>query len=226
MRQKGCKAAVIPSIWPRFILYPVLHGSKWRGTIDHFLAGGFTVVESTVAEKEESGLNGKKLGGMIVVFLTTVIITIMTVLLLAQFFSSGILADKDRHGTSDEDVARRLKPVGEFVVADSLQAAEVAATDATPGAMPAAASAPAATAPADPATIYTASCAACHATGAAGAPKLGDKAAWAPRIKAGNTALYDSALKGKNAMPPKGGNASLAEAEVKAVVDYMVGQSK
>lgn len=168
---------------------------------------------------EESGLNGKKLSGMIVVFLTTVIITIMTVLLLAQFFSSGILTDKNGYGTSDKDVARRLKPVGEFVVADALQV-EAAATDTTPS------TAPAVIAPADPATIYTASCAACHAAGVAGAPKLGDKAAWTARIKAGNNALYDSALKGKNAMPPKGGNASLAEAEVKAVVDYMVSQSK
>ena len=63
-------------------------------------------------------------------------------------------------------------------------------------------------------------------TGAAGAPKLGDNAAWAPRIKAGSEALYDSAIKGKNAMPPKGGNASLSDADVKAAVDYMVSQSK
>lgn len=74
--------------------------------------------------------------------------------------------------------------------------------------------------------IYTASCAACHTTGAAGAPKLGDDAAWAPRIKTGMETLYTSALKGKNAMPPKGGNAGLPDDDVKAVVDYMVSQSK
>ena len=75
-------------------------------------------------------------------------------------------------------------------------------------------------------TIYTSSCASCHGTGAAGAPKLGDKAAWAPRIKAGAEPLYNSAIKGKNAMPAKGGNASLSDSDVKAVVDYMVSQAK
>jgi c(7)-type cytochrome triheme protein len=70
--------------------------------------------------------------------------------------------------------------------------------------------------------VYGKACAACHGSGAAGAPKLGDAAAWGPRIKAGQAALYESALKGKKAMPPKGGNPALPDAEVKAAVDYMV----
>lgn len=53
--------------------------------------------------------------------------------------------------------------------------------------------------------VYAAQCAACHATGAAGAPKLGDAAAWGPRIKSGYEALLTSALKGKGAMAPQGG---------------------
>jgi cytochrome c5 len=91
-----------------------------------------------------------------------------------------------------------------------------------PAATPAAAAAPAA----DGKAVYEASCAACHGAGVAGAPKTGDKAAWATRIKTGNDALYASAIKGKNAMPAKGGNAALGDAEVKAAVDYMLGQSK
>lgn len=75
-------------------------------------------------------------------------------------------------------------------------------------------------------TVYEATCAACHATGAVGAPKAGDKAAWAPRMKSGMAALYASALKGKSAMPPKGGNMALAEADVKAAVDYLTGLAK
>jgi cytochrome c5 len=67
---------------------------------------------------------------------------------------------------------------------------------------------------------------ACHGTGVAGAPKLGDKAAWAPRIKQGKDTLYNHALHGKGAMPPKGGNASLADDAVKAAVDYMVSASQ
>ena len=66
----------------------------------------------------------------------------------------------------------------------------------------------------------------CHGAGIAGAPKTGDKAAWAPRIKQGVDVLYQSALKGKNAMPPKGGNAALADADVKAATDYLVAQGK
>ncbi|MFZ5558957.1 MAG: c-type cytochrome [Pseudomonadota bacterium] len=105
------------------------------------------------------------------------------------------------------------------------------------GAAPAAA-APAAAAPAaapaaekkaaaaDGEAVYGKACVACHATGAAGAPKLGDKAAWAPRIAQGSDALYASAIKGKGVMPAKGGMATLSDAEVKAAVDFLVAKSK
>jgi len=74
--------------------------------------------------------------------------------------------------------------------------------------------------------IYATTCVACHGTGAAGSPKAGDKAAWAPRLKTGMNALYANALKGKNAMTPKGGNAALSDAELKAAVDYLTGLAK
>lgn len=96
----------------------------------------------------------------------------------------------------------------------------------------AAAEAPAAAAPAAPAaagdgkTVYDQTCTACHAAGVAGAPKLGDKGAWAPRIATGMDALVKSVIVGKNAMPPKGGNAALTDVQVKAAVAYMVDQSK
>lgn len=83
-----------------------------------------------------------------------------------------------------------------------------------------------ATAIADGAATYTKACQACHATGAANAPKLGDKAAWGPRIAQGNDVLYTSVIKGKGAMPPKGGQMQLSDDEIKAAVDYMVVQSK
>ena len=82
------------------------------------------------------------------------------------------------------------------------------------------------TAMADGAATYKEACQACHAAGAAGAPKLDDKAAWAPRIAQGNDALYTSVLKGKGAMPPKGGRVDLSDDVVKAAVDYMVSQAK
>lgn len=76
--------------------------------------------------------------------------------------------------------------------------------------------------------IYDGTCFACHTTGAANAPKLGDAAAWGPRIAQGKDVLYKHALEGKpgTAMPPKGGRMDLADADVKAAVDYMVSQAK
>jgi cytochrome c5 len=74
--------------------------------------------------------------------------------------------------------------------------------------------------------LYDQACMACHATGAAGAPKMGDKPAWASRIGTGMDTLYASAIKGKGAMPAKGGRADASDADVKAAVDYMVAASK
>ena len=82
------------------------------------------------------------------------------------------------------------------------------------------------TAMADGAETYKKACMACHATGVAESPKLGDKAAWGPRIAQGMDVLYTSVLKGKGAMPPKGGQMQLSDDVVKAAVDYMVAQSK
>jgi len=76
-----------------------------------------------------------------------------------------------------------------------------------------------------PPALYNQVCSACHATGVAGAPKVGDKAAWAPRAAQGVDALTASAIKGKGAMPPKGGSSG-SDADIKAVVTYMVGASK
>ena len=100
---------------------------------------------------------------------------------------------------------------------------EPAAPKAAAAAPTAAAAAPAA---ADGKKVFDTTCTACHATGVAGAPKLGDKAAWAPRIKTGIDALMQSATKGKGAMPPKGGNAALSDAELHAAIEYMISQSK
>lgn len=73
---------------------------------------------------------------------------------------------------------------------------------------------------------YRTACAACHMSGAAGAPKVGDKAAWKARIAAGMDTMVTNAIKGKGAMPPKGGRPNLTDAQIKAVVAYMVGESK
>lgn len=113
--------------------------------------------------------------------------------------------------------------------AASAAAAPVAVSTAavtTPvvSAAPAVAAAPAEKAGAVPA-LYSQACAVCHATGVANAPKLGDKAAWAPRLAAGVDGLTASVVKGKGAMPPKGGSAA-SDAEIKTAVAYMLGTVK
>jgi len=78
--------------------------------------------------------------------------------------------------------------------------------------------------------VYQTTCVACHDAGIAGAPKLGDKSQWAKHVAKGLETLYASAVNGvqsaTGAMPPKGGNPALSNAEVKAAVDYIVARSK
>ena len=104
-----------------------------------------------------------------------------------------------------------ISPIGKVRVSDAASGAGSAA------------------APAKPKTgkeIYDSVCMACHATGAAGAPKVGDVAAWAPRIAAGMDVMMKTAISGKGAMPPKGGNMGLSDAEIKSTVEYMLENSK
>jgi len=134
---------------------------------------------------------------------------------------------------ADVEVARAVVYMANLSGASWKEPAAPAAAPATAAAAPvavaAAAAAPAPAAGGDAAkgkSVYESACAACHAAGVAGAPKTGDKAAWAPRLKTGKDALYAAVIKGKGAMPPKGGNASLTDADIKASVDYLAGLAK
>ena len=116
-------------------------------------------------------------------------------------------------------VAERIKPVGQVDVAaveTQREPVKIAVAASTPGR--------------DGQQVYQATCVVCHDAGIAGAPKLGDKGQWAKRIAKGLDTLYASAVNGvqgsAGAMPAKGGNPALSNAEVKAAVDYMVAQSK
>jgi cytochrome c5 len=161
---------------------------------------------------------------------------VVGIILVVQFAIGmyGARERKDDPAMSDASVAKRLAPVAHVVIDPN--AAPPAAPAVAPAAQVAVVSPalPPAAAPAGGAkaaggngkATYDGVCMACHGTGVAGAPKLGDKAAWAPRIKQGKDTLYNHALHGKGAMPPKGGNASLADDAVKAAVDYMVSASQ
>jgi cytochrome c5 len=84
---------------------------------------------------------------------------------------------------------------------------------------------PAVNVPASGEQAFTQVCSACHATGINGAPKIGDHAAWAPRIAQGKETLYKDAIAGKGNMPPKGGT-TWPDATIRMAVDYMLTLNK
>lgn len=113
---------------------------------------------------------------------------------------------------------------------DAAANSQAAAAMAAIAALPKAGEAPAAGANAESSTsagkaLYESTCQACHATGVLNAPKFGNKADWAPRLKDSMDTVYNFALHGKGAMPPKGGS-NASDADVKAAVDYMVNAAK
>lgn len=173
---------------------------------------------------------------LIIVVVLAFAVPVVVISLIAHLATLSVDSAATNPGMSEEAIAKRLKPVGDVVMmSEEERKARAAAAKAAPPPAPkpeavTQAAAPGQTGAASDAgkgkSVYDSACAACHTAGVAGAPKTGDKGAWAARIKAGMEALYTTALKGKGAMPPKGGNPGLADGDVKAAVDYMVGQSK
>jgi cytochrome c5 len=129
------------------------------------------------------------------------VVPIVVIILLANYVTT---AAKPAAGTSAFDaqaVAERIAPVAHVEVKDANDAAAMKTGE----------------------QVFQAQCSACHATGAAGAPKLGDAAAWGPRIKTGLDALVTSALKGKGNMGPQGGG-DFSDFEISRAVVYMANQ--
>jgi cytochrome c5 len=133
------------------------------------------------------------------------LVPIICIILLVQYVANSDRAGAGSQSQTPEAIAERLKPVADegFTLKDvnapkQLQSGE---------------------------SVFKAVCAACHATGAAGAPKVGDTAAWAPRISQGFDTLAAHALKGFRAMPAKGGNPDLDDVEVERAIVYMANQS-
>lgn len=163
------------------------------------------------------------------------VVMILGIVLLA--YNSVSRYQGGKGPVNDPAVAAALKPVGEAVVDPNQSATPAPAADATAPAADAAATPPAgesvaAAAPAADAAgggadkgkaLYDQICHACHKDGLLNSPKLGDKAAWAERLKAGKDALYASSINGKNQMPAKGGSTAPDE-DIKAAVDYMLSQ--
>ena len=111
-------------------------------------------------------------------------------------------------------VIENIKPVGEVYIAGESE------PEVTPAAETVAAG------PKSGEEVYNSNCIACHGTGAAGAPKLGDAAAWAPRIAAGMDSMLANATNGLNAMPPKGLCMTCSAEELQGSIEYMVNKSQ
>jgi cytochrome c5 len=117
-----------------------------------------------------------------------------------------------------KDMQKNIAPFAQVAIAGKDNSA-LAALSAS------ASSAPAAAVPSSGEQAFTQVCSACHSTGVNGAPKIGDKAAWGPRIAQGKDTLYKDAIQGKGNMPPKGGT-TWPDATIRMTVDYMVSLNK
>ncbi len=118
-----------------------------------------------------------------------------------------------------KEVHANIAPVGLEAVAGSDNSALMAL------AAPKDTGAPAAAVPANGEAAYKAVCSSCHVAGVNGAPKIGDHAAWGPRIAQGKDTLYQHALAGKGNMPARGGT-TWPDATIRQAVDYMVSLNK
>ena len=156
------------------------------------------------------------------------VVPVIGIILIAQLVLGGMNTGDTSSPSAQEAIARRIQPV-----------AEVAISEGGGGA----------SGPRTGDQIVKAACAACHTTGAANAPKIGDNAAWGKLIgrvvadlggvrRAGGVAaawgkligrglndLLASAIKGKGAMPARGGASDITDFELARAIVVMANQS-
>ena len=139
---------------------------------------------------------------LIVAGVLGILVPVLGAAMIAYFVvTSSKKPDNERSPQAAEELAKRIKPVAEVVIAEAGAGVAKAMKSGE--------------------EVYKAVCMACHGTGAAGAPKFGDKAAWGKRIAEGQRKLVTDAIKGERAMPPRGGAADLSDIEVERAVVYM-----
>lgn len=158
-------------------------------------------VQQPHSEDHESPIRTPK--QLAVVVLLSFIVPIIVIILLVNFVTAGNRTGAGSNSLTEESVASRLRPVAGFELRDSNAPRVFQSGEG----------------------VYKAVCATCHAAGVAGAPKMGDAASWAPRIAEGFDTMVSIAIKGKGAMPAKGGNPDLDDVEVARAVAYMANGS-
>ena len=154
------------------------------------------------------------------------VLGILGVLAIVLYFIAGYVTEDMASYKPEEVILENIKPVGQVNIAAESGAADAGtAASATAGGTETAAVAAAAE-PMSPEQVYQSKCLACHGTGVPGAPQLGDAAAWSPRIAKGMDVMLANATKGLNAMPPKGLCMECSDADLRAVIEYMVSKSQ
>ena len=135
---------------------------------------------------------------LVVVLVASFVLPVIIIIMLINFVAWDSKPAAGSDGLTAEAVARRIQPVG---VSDYKDVNDVKSMKTGE-------------------QVFQAQCTACHTSGAVGAPKIGDEAAWGPRVKAGYDTLLNSALKGKGNMPPQGGG-DFSEFEISRAVVFM-----
>ncbi len=166
-------------------------------------------------------------------FPTSLVAGVVIALAVAAYMVLPTLGSGPEVDMSETAVLERIKPIGSVTTTAAPASEEPAAKPEAP-ADTAAGTGQAAEGESKPASastrsgedVFNTACTACHSTGAAGAPKLGDKEAWAPRIATGVDAMLEVAIKGKNAMPPRGTCSDCSDEELRGAIEYIVSKSQ
>ncbi|WP_133130854.1 c-type cytochrome [Legionella yabuuchiae] len=118
-----------------------------------------------------------------------------------------------------EEIRKRISPIGNVRVQEAPEEARKTVEELQPEAQMVVEKAPGS-------EIYNSYCAVCHQAGVAGAPKFRVEEDWKKRLaEKGISGLVTTAIKGINAMPPKGTCAKCTDEEIKQAVEYMVPQA-
>lgn len=136
---------------------------------------------------------------LIVTIVLSFVLPIIVILLLVKLVTAGDQVGAGSNTLSPEATQKRIAPVAKLDLVDA-SGPKVFKTGEQ---------------------VYKAVCAGCHAAGAAGAPKFADAAAWSAPIATGLQSMIASVVKGKGAMPAKGGNPALDDFEIARAVVYM-----
>ncbi len=136
---------------------------------------------------------------LIVTVVLSFIIPVVVLIMLASWVTTGDRKAPGSDTLGPEATALRIAPVAKLEIVQATAAEQIRSGE----------------------QVYNLACAACHMAGVAGAPKFADQAAWAGPNATGLQAMVNNAIKGKGAMPARGGNPNLSDAEIANAVVYM-----